>query len=269
MHDAQAYYVSGATTMFASQVDQRFSYAMYVPRRDGTDKLPLVVIQHGTGRTAGKYRDQMIDFCERNAVAVLTPLFPAGIEDPEDLHNYKFIDYRGIRFDEILLAMIDEAAARVPIATEKFMLHGFSGGGQFAHRFLYLHPDRLSAVSVGAPGRITMLDPETDWWLGTRGMAEHFGIEVDLEAIARVPIQLVIGEHDVETWEVNDRTGSNWLDGLEKQGATRRERLESYRLNLEAHGIKPRVDIVPDVAHDGSAALPYACDFFASVLRST
>lgn len=267
--DPARYYTSGPTTMFAAQIDQRFSYAMYVPARrdDHPDKYPLVVIQHGTGRTAGQYRDLMAEFCEANAAVLLAPLFPAGIDDPHDLHNYKFIDYRGIRFDEILLRIVDEAAERVPIETDRFLLHGFSGGGQFAHRFWYLHPERLRAVSVGAPGRITLLDDDAAWWLGVRDVERLFGRPVDVEALKDVAVQLVIGELDVDTWETNDRSGSNWLDGLEKQGDTRRERLETYRVNLEAHGIVPRVDVVPGVAHDGRAMLPRVGDFFAAVLR--
>ncbi|MFG1955657.1 hypothetical protein [Micromonospora sp. NPDC048830] len=269
--DPSQFYVSGPTTVFASQSDQRFSYLMYIPKRIATDpdKYPLVVIQHGTGRTAGQYRDLMASFCEKERVVVLAPLFPAGIDDPDDLHNYKFIEYRGLRFDTLLLDMIDEAAQRVPIDTSRFMLHGFSGGGQFAHRFLYLHPDRLMAVSVGAPGRLTLLDDTSDWWLGTRNVRELFGVDIDLPAIRGVPVQLVIGELDIETWETNDRSGSNWLDGLEKQGNNRRERMETFRGNLRQNGIDPRVDIVPGVAHDGRAVLPVVREFFADVLAQS
>jgi pimeloyl-ACP methyl ester carboxylesterase len=254
--------------MFASQVDQRFSYCLYVPKRRETDRdrFPLVVIQHGTGRTAGQYRDAMADFCEVHRVVVLAPLFPAGIGDPRDLHNYKFIEYQTIRFDLILLAIIDEVAERFPIDAGKFLLHGFSGGGQFTHRFLYLHPDRLLAASVGAPGRITMIDNTEQWWLGTHNFESVFGASLDLEAIAAVRIQLIVGALDVETWEINNRTDSNWMDGLEKQGDTRVARIEALQRNLASHGIDSRIDIVPGMAHEGMKALPAVQDFFASVL---
>jgi len=64
-----------------------------------------------------------------------------------------------MRFDLLLLAMLDEVADFWPgIQTEKVYMMGFSRGGQFIHRFLLLHPERLYAVSIGAPGRPTMLD---------------------------------------------------------------------------------------------------------------
>lgn len=266
--NAREYYSTGATTMFAAQADQRFSYCLYVParRESDTGNFPLVVIQHGTGRTAGQYRDAMAQFCEEQRVVVLAPLFPAAIEDPDDLHNYKFIEYQGIRFDLLLLRIIDEVAERFPIETEKFFLHGFSGGGQFTHRFLYLHPGRLHAASIGAPGRITMLDNNEPWWLGTKDLEQIFGVPADIEAIAAVPVHLVVGELDVDTWEINNRDESNWVDGLEKQGNTRVERIESLRRNLASHGISVRLDIVPGMAHDGMKALPSMQKFFAGIL---
>jgi len=78
---------------------------------------------------------------------------PGRIGDPEDLHNFKFIQYQDIRFDQVLLDIVDEVGERFNLDTDRFCLHGFSGGGQFTHRFLYLHPDRLAAASIGAPGR--------------------------------------------------------------------------------------------------------------------
>jgi poly(3-hydroxybutyrate) depolymerase len=268
--NSREYYSTGATTMFASQADQRFSYCLYVPARRETDAetFPLVVIQHGTGRTAAQYRDAMADFCEEHRAVVLAPLFPAAIEDPEDLHNYKFIEYRGIRFDLLLLRIIDEVGEKFPIDTGKFFLHGFSGGGQFVHRFLYLHPDRLRAASIGAPGRITMLDDSEPWWLGTKDLEGIFGKAADVAAISAVPIHLVVGELDTDTWETNNRNESTWLDGLEKQGDTRVERIQSLKRNLASHGISAHLDIVEGMAHDGMKALPAVRRFFATILNA-
>lgn len=264
------YYLTGATPAYASVHDQRFSYFLYVPpRRPGDpERYPLVVIQHGTGRTAERYRDCFADLAEKDRVIVLAPLFPAGIGDPDDLHNFKFIDYHGVRFDLLLLQIIEEVAARVPIQTSSFLLHGFSGGGQFAHRFLYLHPHRLRGVSIGAPGRLTFIDPSRDWWLGTADLAARFGATLDLEAIARVPVQLVVGALDVDEWEINNQGESTWLPGLEEQGRTRVERITNYHRNLAAHGVSARLDIVPGVAHDGEGVVHVVEEFFHEVLHA-
>lgn len=266
--DSTGYYYSGESTQFACRADQRFSYCLYVP--SGYDRrtapLPLVVLQHGTGRRGPQYRDSFGDFAEEHACIVLAPLFPAAIEDPDDLHNFKFIKYRDIRFDLILLSMVDEVAAKLNIDAERFFLHGFSGGGQFAHRFFYLHPDRLRAVSIGAPGRLTLIDPDQEWWLGWKGMEDALGIAPQPDLLPSVPVQMVIGEDDVETWEINNPGASNWMDGVEKTGRTRIERIRTLKRNFEQHGIDVRLDVVPGVAHEPMRVLEPVKDFFSTLL---
>jgi poly(3-hydroxybutyrate) depolymerase len=261
------FYHRGKTPVFASQYDQRFSYCLYVPAELGPGKVPLVVVQHGTERNFLLYRDHFASFADEHGVVVLAPLFPAGIIDPDDLHNFKFIAYHGIRYDEVLLAMVAEVAARYPVDAEFFYLHGFSGGGQFAHRFFYLHPDRLAGVSIGAPGRITQLDDSLPWWLGTKDFEERFGRRIDLDALRRVPVLMVVGDQDVDTWEINNPGESNWLAGAEQTGETRIERLRTLRRDFVNHGIDVRFVLVPDVAHRGSLTLAPVRDFFAELIR--
>jgi poly(3-hydroxybutyrate) depolymerase len=263
-----AHFARGKTPIFASQYDQRLSYCLYVPENLGSDQVPLLVMQHGTERNASLYRDHMAAFADEHRVIVLAPLFPAGIIDPDDLHNFKFIEYQGIRYDQALLAMVDEVSRRYPVEADVFYLHGFSGGGQFAHRFLYLHPERLAGVSIGAPGRITRLDDSLPWWLGTKDLEQRFGRAVDLESLRRVPILMVVGDHDVETWEIHNPGESNWMDGAEKTGGTRIERLRTLERDFLAQGIDVRFELVPGVAHRGSLILPAVREFFAGLLRT-
>jgi pimeloyl-ACP methyl ester carboxylesterase len=166
----------------------------------------------------------------------------------------------------VLLDIVDEVSERYGLDGGRFLLQGFSGGGQFAHRFFYLHPDRLAGVSIGAPGRITRLDDDQPWWLGTGGFAERFGTPIDHDALRRVPVQMVVGAEDVETWEINNPGDSNWMDGAEKAGRTRIERLETLRADFERHGIAVRFDVVPGVAHNGMGVLAPVREFFASLL---
>lgn len=266
--DSTGYYYSGESTQFACRADQRFSYCLYVPSRysNRTGSLPLVVLQHGTGRRGPQYRDNFADFAELHNVVVLAPLFPAAIDDPNDLHNFKFIKYHDIRFDLVLLSMVAEVSEKLDIEAEKFFLHGFSGGGQFAHRFFYLHPDRLRAVSIGAPGRLTLIDDTQDWWLGWRGMEDALGIAPKPELLAAVPVQMIVGDSDVETWEINNPGDSNWMDGVEKSGATRVERLQTLKRNFEEHGISVQFDLVPGVAHEPMKVLDPVKDFFSTFL---
>ncbi|QMU74105.1 alpha/beta hydrolase [Streptacidiphilus sp. P02-A3a] len=245
--------MTGRTPLFACRADQRFSYCLYVPRDlDTTRPHPLVVTVHGTERDATGYRDAFAALADTHQCVILAPLFPAAIGDPEDIDNYKLIDYRGIRFDQLLLEMTAEAALRWPIATDSFFLHGFSGGGQFALRFLYLHPDRLAGASIGAPGRVTLLDPTAAWPQGTSDLPDRFGTEVRPDALSSVPVQLLIGELDNQPHPLTP--------------LNRTESMLLLRDNLLAHGLAPVLDVVPGAAHDGDALVPAAAEFLARLL---
>ena len=266
-----SYYLMGRTAISACRADQRFSYCCYLPEsyeETGTRRYPLAVLVHGSLRDATNLRDQFIDFAEANQCVLLAPLFPCGIEEPGDTHNYKRILYRGIRYDEILLSMIDEVAGLYRLKTDKLLMHGFSGGGQFVHRFFYLYPERLSAVSIGAPGVVTLPDPDKPWWRGTGDMKAIFGREPDLAAMRKVAVQMVVGGDDIETWDVTvSPKSSNWMDGINDTGATRVERLRSLEAAFLERGIAVRFDPVPGVEHIGYLVHPPVKAFFAEVLR--
>ncbi|MDQ3692435.1 MAG: alpha/beta hydrolase [Chloroflexota bacterium] len=263
-------YGFGRTAMFACQFDQRFSYCLYVPRgydEDGATTYPLAVIVHGSGRNATEYRDAFIDFAEHEQCIVLSPLFPCGIIEPGEVNNYKYITYHDIRFDHVLLAMIDEAAATYRIEADKFLLFGFSGGGHFTHRFFYLHPNRLLGLSVGAPGVVTLLNHDRDYWVGVRDFEAVFGAPLDLDGMRRVPVQLVIGDDDTETWEITiSPTSRTWMPGAEDAGVNRQDRMSSLKASLEQHGIDVRQATVPGVGHEGFKVLEPVKSFFSEIL---
>src|SRR5699024_6335130 len=134
-------------------------------------------------------------------VIVLVPVFPAGIVSADDLSSYKFIKSQNNRYDYILLAMIKELSQKYRIE-EEFLLYGFSGGAQFVHRFYYLYPEKIKGLSIGAPGRITYLDFNKDWYLGVKNIEQEFNIKIDLEAMRKVPVHMVVGSEDKDTWEI-------------------------------------------------------------------
>lgn len=265
-----SYYEYGATTLYACQYDQRFSYCAYIPKNydeNGSSTYNLAVIVHGTDRPAQQYRDAFIHFAEATNTIILAPLFPGGITEPSDLDSYKFIKFGGIHYDHILLAMVEEITGKYRIASNKFLLHGFSGGGHFAHRFFYFHPDRLLGVSIGAPGIITYLDTTKPWYVGVGDMEQQFGMSLQLEQMRRVPVQMVIGGEDVDTWEINVKDSPLWMDGLDAFGQTRLERLRALRDNYEREGISVRYDEVPQVAHEGFKILEPVKEFFSIILQ--
>jgi pimeloyl-ACP methyl ester carboxylesterase len=165
--------------------------------------------------------------------------------------------------------MVDEVGQRYNRRYDEFALFGYSGGAHFAHRYFMLHPERLWAASIGAPGSVTLLDPTRDWWVGTRNLEAVFGRVLNTEAMARVPTQMIVGAADLETWEITHQPGKrHWMAGANDAGRTRPERLENLRKSFEAAGVSVRFDLIANMAHDGTRAVSAATDFLASALKA-
>ena len=266
---AEAIYDLGPTAMFASKADPRFHYAMYVPPcvADG-GQVDLLVAIHGTSRTSFlDFRDGFAAFGRWNRVAVLCPVFPIGVRGDGARSGYKYMAEGDIRYDRVLLDMVAEVAGKYRQDWSRFAMFGFSGGGHFTHRFAILHPDRLWAASIGASGSVTLLDPTRDWWVGIRDLEQRFGIAFDPAALARVPVQMLVGDADLETWEITHKPGSAfWMEGANDAGATRPDRLRALAASFEQAGVTVRFDLVPGAAHDRMKMLSRVEDFLASVL---
>ncbi len=248
-----SYYDFGRTTVYASRLDPRFSWCAYVPEDyddEAEDRYRLLVAVHGTGRANWLYRDGFAAFAERHRAIVLAPLFPGGITAPGELGSYKLLRSGALHYDQVLLSMVDEIGEKYRIDGDRFALFGFSGGGHFAHRFAYLHPARLAAVSIGAPGVVTLLDREHDFWVGVRDFERVFAKPLDVAAMRRMPVQMVIGGDDTETWEITIRPGSAWwMAGADLAGPDRLARMRALKASWEAAGIAVRHAVVPGVGH--------------------
>ena len=263
------HYDIGRTPFFSLQADRRFSYCLAVPPdyNEADKRYSLVVLVHGTGRSAAEYRDAFTEFAAVHDCIVMAPLFAAGMTSPRDISSYKFIRHGGIHYDQILFAMVAEVAAKYRLVSDAFLLFGFSGGAHFAHRMFILHPARLRAVSIGAPGLVTLIDPQRPWWTGTADIGERFGVALNLAAMRRVPVQMVIGDQDTETWEiVLDERSQWWMPGANDAGTTRLERVATLKRNFESHGIAVQLDYVPGAGHVGQLLLPRVQSFMSQAL---
>lgn len=88
-------------------------------------------------------------------VSLLVPLFPRpAVEGDEDNLYLHALTRAALttttqalaRVDRQLVAMLDSLGAN------RVLLWGFSASGSFVNRFTLLHPQRVAAVAVGAPG---------------------------------------------------------------------------------------------------------------------
>ncbi len=267
---ARAVYDYGETAVFASTIDPRFHMMLYVPPAAAQGKpVDLLVAVHGTGRTSAfEFRDGFAEFGLYNDCAILCPIFPVNVRGDGARGGYKYIEEGDIRYDRVLLSMVDEMAGKYGQDWSKFAIFGYSGGGHFAHRFAILHPEKLWAASIGAPGSVTLLDPDRDWWVGVRDVAERFGKPFDASALARVAVHMVVGEADLETWEITHGPGSKYfMEGANDAGATRPERLRSLKASFEAAGVTVTFDQLPGVSHDRMKCIGHTKAFLTRTLK--
>ncbi|RJG14875.1 alpha/beta hydrolase [Massilia cavernae] len=250
------------TVSFTCALDPRFSFCLYVPR-DYHSNPPgrILVAVHGTDRNNQYLRDLFSEYAQQTNTVVLAPLFPVGVED-DDLDNYKYLNNDGIRYDRILLAMVEQVAAAYKLNADRFALFGFSGGAHLAHRFFYVHPERLSAVIVAAPGSVTLPSLAYPWWVGLYDYEQLFGRPVPWAALHEVPVHLVVGGDDINTAGiVQGRDNRRWMEGVDSAGANRLERIRSLHRDLARNHIHATLEELDGVAHQLEPVVQAAITF--------
>lgn len=270
LNEPSACYYTLCSPTVACQSDPRFSYCTYLPKAwtpETAHTYRLLVVVHGSDRVHQHTRDMFIDLAEEKNLVILAPLFPCGIDDPADTDGYKYIQFGDIRFDHLLLDMVRETEIRFSGNFEKFAIFGFSGGAHFAHRFFYIHPERLSALSVAAPGSVTLLDDTSSWWVGTGDFQEKFGKPLDLTVMRNIPAQLIVGAKDnAKDLVTNSRDRANWMEGSDTAGSTRVDRLKTLYKNWQESDLQVELCLVADTGHDLPPLVQQAHTFFSQTL---
>lgn len=112
-------FLVGHIPLKALAYDPRISYSLYIPPEHYTavavaqsqnatfpPPLPLLIVVHGTRRTVFDSSNGLVEFAHDQKCAIMMPLFPAGLDDPQDLDSYKLLSSRTVRSDLVLLAML-------------------------------------------------------------------------------------------------------------------------------------------------------------------
>ena len=232
---------SAGITEHVSRVHPGQRFFLYVPKGyDGQARLRLLVVMHGAGRRAEEYAGEFTDFADRHRYMILAPLFPRG----ERYQHLGIGEDDVIRADLRLLDLVDEIGGRYNVETATFDLFGFSAGGQFAHRFMYVHPGRLRAVVIAAPGTVTLPSIRDRWPGGVADLGTLTNVRFDLAQVWRVRPMLIVGEDDVDDENLNESEEAN------RFGQTRLQRARALHAAwLEARIHHEYVE-VPGLGHE-------------------
>lgn len=212
----------------------------------GSEASPPLVLVHGISRNAAEMIMRFSGDAERHKVPLIAPLFRK-----ESYGMYQqLLDRRsGIRSDKALFDILADVEARWGVRTQRFHLFGFSGGGQFAHRFAFLHPRRLlSCVPVSA-GWYSWPDEQLEWPLG---LSRAPAAEVDCTALQQLPMHVLVGARDTRSDEALRRSAA--IDAV--QGVSRVERAERFCAAMRDRHVNPNctLTVLPGVGHSFDSA---------------
>lgn len=169
-----------------------FRYHVRLPR--AADPGRVLVAVHGISRQSESMIRWLGEIADEFGYSILAPHF-----SNRDFRGYQRLGgIRGGRADSALLAMIDDAEQMIPgLSQERFFLFGFSGGAQFAHRFMLLQGHRVAAMAVAAAGWYTPLDyaQKFPWGLGTGRRLK--GATLSARKLVSAPSLTMVGVDDV------------------------------------------------------------------------
>lgn len=230
----------------ALRADPEQEYFLYVPAAGGRGARLFVTV-HGISRNAEEHASLFAEHAEAYGVVLVAPYF---VEAQHGDYQRLGRAGRGPRADAVLDTLVAEVASLTGASTERIYLFGYSGGAQFAHRYVMAHPQRVARAVIGAAGWYTFPDQRTPYPYGIGASAELPSVSFDPERFLRVPMLVLVGEQDVtsESLRRND-------DLDRQQGATRLERARNWvaamRAEAAARGIEPAVSFaqVPDIRH--------------------
>ncbi|MEH6824056.1 MAG: hypothetical protein V7629_09130 [Motiliproteus sp.] len=242
-------HLAGKITRHRSRNPLQLDYYLYVPSAGG-EGAPVMVAVHGVSRNASAQVRLFAPLAERYGVVVIAPIFSTT-----RFPAYQRLGLRqaGLcsRPDEALDAVVDQVGELTGARTEHLSLFGYSGGGQFVHRYAMFHPERVHSVSMGAPGWYTFPDPRRAFPQGIRapkGFSGSLGLSAEL---FEVPMAVFVGAQDTQ----RDRCLKTSAGIDAQQGAHRLERGWRWVQEMQAaaceHGYGTRYEfqILDDCGH--------------------
>ncbi len=213
---------------------------------------PVLVSVHGISRNAAEHALRLAAAPELADCTIIAPLFEAGhFGRYQQLHP----GGPGGRANEALLRLLDRLEHDGLISSGRLMLTGYSGGAQFAHRFAAFHPDRVERVAPVAAGWYLWPDQALAWPLGTGALPSGMPA-ARLEALLRLPIDVICGSRDRRGGEMRNTPEIDALQGRTRIGRARRW-VAAMQALAQRLGLPPQVRLheLDGAGHDFGAAV--------------
>ena len=237
------------------KTDPTQTYYLYVPQGIRSD-APILVTVHGVSHNAEEQARRFRRLARQYGIVLVAPLFTAD----------RFADYQrlgltgqGQRSDEALQMILTEVRQQIGVTGRRVYLFGYSGGGQFVHRYAMAHPDQVEAVAIGAAGWYTFPDPKLRFPQGLK-LNRRMAIRLRPKQFLRIPMAVFVGEHDIRRGQ--DRPELRQTGKVDaQQGLTRVERgdrwIDAMRAAARQRGLNTlyHYQVLPHAAHSFAASM--------------
>ncbi len=232
----------------SASADPRLRYYVYWPSSAGPES-PVLVAVHGVSRNAREHVRLLAERARRHGVLVMAPIFHRDI-----FPHYQRLGRKGVglRSDQSLNRMLDDLGRFTGRRIGGINLFGYSGGGQFAHRYALAYPQRVVAMVITSPGWYTWPDPLRRFPHGLAPSVHLPDLRFDFERLLQIPICVLVGGRDTER-DAQLRKGRR-LD--REQGRNRLERgrrwIRHLKREARERGLTTRFRFreLPNSSHD-------------------
>jgi pimeloyl-ACP methyl ester carboxylesterase len=209
--------------------------------------LQVLVAIHGQNGNGVAFGASVMDTAAKNGWILVAPTFRyRNNVNPDSV----------LADDLSLLPRLKQYLDDLPSKTglpirPKVLLYGFSRGGQIAHRFAELYPQRTLAVALFAAGTYTLpvstLDvggtaTTLDLPFGIADLRTYTGAPFDAAAFRAVPFFIGVGGAD-------DHAGDAPPSWNVYDGATRLARAKDFASALRGMGVDASLTVFPGVGH--------------------
>lgn len=224
--------VRGRILAFAREPGRALPYFLYAPE-SAKPGAPIFVCVHGLARNAVSHVMRFRRHAEKAGAICLAPYFSKR----RHRHFQRLAPGRNGDLPDVALnAALDEAARMLNRPPGPAHFFGYSGGGQFVHRYAMLHPERVTRAVLAAPGWFTFPDEAAPFPLGLAAAGGRAAIAI--ERFLAIPVSVIVGERDCERDAALNK--SEIVDRA--QGANRIERARNWVAAIAAAGVRRGVD---------------------------
>ena len=167
-------------------------YYIFLPKTISSAPKILVSV-HGITRNATEHCMRFSKSFALDDTILIVPLFTK-----ERFKHFQKLraDANGLRPSKALNIVLEDVEKRLGYSTQKFILSGYSGGGQFAHRYAMLYPERIEKLVLMAPGWYTFPDATIPYPEGVKPGGEFADLQLYPKGLLSFPIEVIIGEQD-------------------------------------------------------------------------